>query len=353
LVSALFFLSVVGADAQLVFDKTSHNFGKIMSNAGEQRCEFTYTNKGNQPVAIITVISSCGCTTPSWSNEPVRPGQSGKIKVTYSNDEGPYPFEKNISVYVSYQKKPIILSLSGVVVEKNKSLKEIYPAKLGMLGVMSNRVRLGQLASGTTKSKSVNVANISSKSVKISFAAVPAGVSVKAVPSELKPNQIAEIQYTVTASQNGGYGVWGNSDIPVRVLCNGVEAKEKFLINLIVLDDFSKLSKEEKNKAPMVLAKESSADIESLKSGKPEKVSFKIRNTGYSELLIRSIQCDAPSSSVSLKAPESVAPGVYFNIDAQFKREGLPAGENVFTITFTTNSPQRPIVNLFVSVHCE
>ena len=74
--------------SQLEVDKTVHNFGDIIHKSGPVSCSFTVTNTGNQPAVIYNVVSTCGCTNVEWTREPIRPGQSGKISVTYSNDEG-------------------------------------------------------------------------------------------------------------------------------------------------------------------------------------------------------------------------------------------------------------------------
>ena len=89
-----FILSVLASDAQvklsetLEVDKTVHNFGDIIHKSGPVSCSFTLKNTGEKPVVIYNVVTTCGCTDVDWTKEPIRPGQSGKISVTYSNDEG-------------------------------------------------------------------------------------------------------------------------------------------------------------------------------------------------------------------------------------------------------------------------
>ena len=362
---ALFLLLADSAFGQLVFEKTSCNLGKIKYGSGPVTCYFNYKNTGKNAVAIVNVVTSCGCTVPEFSKAPVRPGESGKIKITYSNDEGPYPFEKNISVYLTSQKAPVMLHLNGISIDKDKSLKDIYPDMVGPLGVVNHRLRLGHIAFGELKEGSCVVANISGKKVKISFGELPAGIRASITPQAIDPNQVAEIHYSVQTGK-GAFDNWGNQRIPLRILSNGFECAVPLELNFAVLDDFSKLSVSEKAKAPMASVASSSAKILSLKAGHPEKVIFKLRNTGKTPLTVRSVQCDAndPQTNKALagassglvpvvvKCPETVAAGRSAEVVVVLKREGLLAGDNVYTITLTTNSPARPIINLFVSVHC-
>lgn len=67
-----------------------------------------------------------------------RAGASRQDRKDYShifNDEGPYPFDKTLTVYMSGLKKPVVLRLRGVVHEKKLSLNELYPQRRGSLAL--------------------------------------------------------------------------------------------------------------------------------------------------------------------------------------------------------------------------
>lgn len=100
-------------DAPVQFDRNVYDFGEISIKDGPQKCCFTMTNVSDEPVLILQAVASCGCTSASWTRTPVQPGETGKIEVVYDNDEMPSVFDKTVAVYVSAQKKPIILHLRG------------------------------------------------------------------------------------------------------------------------------------------------------------------------------------------------------------------------------------------------
>lgn len=58
---------------------------------------FEVTNAGKDPMVISNVQTSCGCTTPEWSKEPILPGATAKIKVGY-NAAAEGHFEKYITI---------------------------------------------------------------------------------------------------------------------------------------------------------------------------------------------------------------------------------------------------------------
>ena len=108
-------LLTLALGASFEFDKTIHDFGKISQEDGPVSCTFTVKNTGDEPLTIFAVVSSCGCTGAEWTRESIAPGESGEVSATYTNDEGPDPFDKILTVYTSAQKKPVLLHLKGVV----------------------------------------------------------------------------------------------------------------------------------------------------------------------------------------------------------------------------------------------
>lgn len=69
---------------EIEFQKTEHDFGKILQ--GEQvSYTFKFKNVGNTPLIITSIEKTCGCTSPDFSNEPIKPGEEGKITITYDS----------------------------------------------------------------------------------------------------------------------------------------------------------------------------------------------------------------------------------------------------------------------------
>ncbi len=85
--------------AEIKFDKTTHDFGTFSESSPKVSCVFTYTNVGNAPLIINQAVASCGCTVPEYTKTPVQPGDKGEIKVTY-NGTGRFPghFKKSITI---------------------------------------------------------------------------------------------------------------------------------------------------------------------------------------------------------------------------------------------------------------
>ena len=85
--------------AEIKFDKTTHNFGKFSESNPVQTAIFTFTNTGTSPLIINSAMASCGCTVPTYTKTPIKPGEKGTVKVTY-NGKGKFPghFKKTVTL---------------------------------------------------------------------------------------------------------------------------------------------------------------------------------------------------------------------------------------------------------------
>lgn len=101
-------------EAEIKFDKTSHDFGIFTESNSKVTCTFTFTNTGNMLLVIHQAIASCGCTVPEYPKEPIKPGESGKIVVTY-NGEGRFPghFRKSITIRSNAKQEIVRLYIEG------------------------------------------------------------------------------------------------------------------------------------------------------------------------------------------------------------------------------------------------
>ncbi len=92
-------ISFASAQAEIKFDKLTHNFGTFSESNPKVTCVFKFKNVGDQPLVINQAVASCGCTVPEYTKDPIKPGESGEIKVTY-NGAGKFPghFKKSITV---------------------------------------------------------------------------------------------------------------------------------------------------------------------------------------------------------------------------------------------------------------
>ena len=101
--------------AEITFKETNHDFGNIPFK-GNGSYEFVFVNTGTEPLILTQPKSSCGCTVPEWPRQPILPGESNVIKVTYKNTDRPGNFNKYVTVFSNAAvNKEVKLHIKGTV----------------------------------------------------------------------------------------------------------------------------------------------------------------------------------------------------------------------------------------------
>jgi hypothetical protein len=101
------------AEDVVKFKEIRHNFGKIKQGVPVTH-DFEFLNVGNEPIIIETATASCGCTTPTWPQQPVMKTKADKIKAGF-NAAAPGAFEKTVFVKIKGIDVPYELKIAGEV----------------------------------------------------------------------------------------------------------------------------------------------------------------------------------------------------------------------------------------------
>lgn len=95
LLTGLFLAIVFGSNAQttetptenlgeIEFEKISQEFGDIKQGQ-VVNATFKFKNKGKSPVILSNVQTTCGCTVPQWTRDPIAPGKTAEINATFNS----------------------------------------------------------------------------------------------------------------------------------------------------------------------------------------------------------------------------------------------------------------------------
>lgn len=105
---------------EVKFNKTVHDYGPIKEEMEVAISEFELTNTGKSPVIIQRITASCGCTSPTYTREPILPGKKGNIKVAYNTIHRPGTFRKSVRVYTNVPDTVYTLTIKGNVIPKKR-----------------------------------------------------------------------------------------------------------------------------------------------------------------------------------------------------------------------------------------
>lgn len=326
----------------LAWDKTVHDFGDVSVSDGPLSCTFTLTNKGSESISIFEVVSSCGCTDVKWTRDTIQPGGKGTVTATYKNEDGAMPFDKTLTVYISGVKKPVVLRLRGVVHEKKKSLSELYGAqKLGDFGIKSRTLKAPTLRQGLSVSESVTVANLGKKPLKVEWTGVHPLLSLKLSKNPIPAGETAKLSYTIKSDR----AFFGKQIYAARPVLNGKKADGRIEITAWTQENFADWSEAEKKEAALPYFDQSTFTFNTVKQGTVIEASFPCVNRGKKYFHIYKADADVRLSS---ELPD-IGPGKQGTVRFTLDTSALPKGDAVIMISLTTNSPLRPLINLFIT----
>jgi hypothetical protein len=104
------------------FEVEEYNFGKIEQGKSVSY-DFKFKNTGKEPLMINDASATCGCTKPTFAKDPIKPGGSGVISVTFNSTGKNGEQDKAITITSNAKENPKIIHLKGFV-----EVKPVEPA---------------------------------------------------------------------------------------------------------------------------------------------------------------------------------------------------------------------------------
>lgn len=96
------------------FERTSYDFGEVVQ--GEKLSyTFKFKNTGKSNLIIFSSEATCGCTTSMPPKAPIRPGETGEIKVVFDSSSQKGKVVKRILVGANTYPAETILTITANV----------------------------------------------------------------------------------------------------------------------------------------------------------------------------------------------------------------------------------------------
>jgi len=336
--------AMVMAQGVITFKESIHDFGDFKENLGVQTYRFELKNTGDSALVITNVQASCGCTTPSWSKEPIAPGKKGFVEAAYNPAGRPGPFNKTLSVVSNSGKSPVtVLTIKGVVKEKDKTIADIYPRKVGDFRVQSEYLNVGfayptKIMNSTFKIYNDTNKTITFKPIKQQFNHIKISIE----PKELKPHQEGQIKIEYDAKARNDWG-YMNDMFELETSGGYTDKVNMYVVATIQEEARKNLTPEELKAAPRLTFEggKKEYDFGELTPGDVVNYKFVFKNTGGSNLLIRKSKASC-GCTASEPTSKDLAPGATSEIKVTFNSTGKHDGDQSQSVTIYTNDPTEP-----------
>lgn len=330
------------------FETKLHDFGNISEDDKTATCVFTFKNMGDGPLIIHRAIPSCGCTDPEYSQEPIVPGGTGTVKVTYNTVGRPDAFHKTITLYTNDPKTPnIILSIKGNVIPGTDNLELSYPRIMDGLRLDKTQVSILDARTGSIKTESIRFINTTAKPMRLSFRNVPPHIRVVASNTQLQPRESGQITLSYLASEAKDFG---RKEDNFQVVINNdtkASANNQIHVSAYITEDFSRLTPEQRANAPVAVYSENRINFGKMTQNAKQTKFITLENKGKQPLFIRKVMPEYDGLSVT---PEKmvIAAGKSVKLKVTFDA-GRFNGNVVQRVTVFTNDPKNSLSRLFVT----
>lgn len=330
----LFFILVLNAQPKLNFTIVEYDFGTIKEDKGLATTVFEFKNTGDQPLILNNVKATCGCTTPEWTQDPIAPGKSGTIKVSYNPQNRPGAFTKNVNVFSNSEPSVVVLTIKGTVEPKELTLEEQYPREMGALRWKSNYLSLGAITNTEEKTDVLEFLNYSKKDVSLNSYRVPDYITVSFDPKVVAPGKTGKMTVNYNAKNRNAYGYV--SDRIYLEIDGKNDNTYSIGVSVTINEDFSKMTDAEKANAPVAFIENNVFDFGTVNEGDIVKKDFKLTNKGKTDLLIRNVKASCGCTAV--KNENVVKPGQTTDLKVEFNSRGKRGRQNK-SVTIITNDP--------------
>ena len=338
----VFLVFSLSAQPKITFDKMRHDFGKVSEGDGPVSHDFTFTNTGKAPLIIQNVAVTCGCTTPEYTRQPIRPGEKGFIKVSYDVKGRPGAIDKTVTVHANSVPPTTDLRITGEVIPVDRPPSETFRYPAGPIRMDDMHVAFKRMFTHEKPTLLVRAYNPGAVPVKISFVNLPAHIKAEARPATIKQGETSNIRVTYDAARKNDWGMVADQ---ISMILNDNRATDyKLTVTATIEEDFSRWTAAQLQNAPSISVDRQIIEAGKIKQGEKKTVQVKLTNNGKNKLMVRKVDT-GDSQLFTVNAPKEINAGASADLTVSFDSSGQ-SGEMSRTITLITNDPKNPQITL-------
>ena len=226
--------------------------------------------KGTNLLLLIKFVLHVAVLLLLGPKKPVAPGQKGFVKATFDPKNRPGPFNKSITITANTNPAITILRVKGKVIEREKTVADIYPRMMNGLRLKNNHLSLTKVKNTEVKEGTVEVYNDSNEEISIAFKRMPAHLQIKMVPEKLAPKQKGKIIALYDGAKKNDWGFV--VDYMDMLVIQKHKPGQRLTVSANIVEDFARLTDDEKKVAPKVEFSERVFDFGELTQGQKCRV---------------------------------------------------------------------------------
>lgn len=177
----------------LKFNPEEVDFGTIREEDGKITQNVKAINISNAPTFIISARTSCGCSSLTYTERELVPGDTAIISVTYDPLNRPGKFLKTAKIFTGNERIGNSFKLKGTVIPSKKNLDRAYPETSGVLRLSSKMIDAGEISKSEARPLFVGLYNDSNSPLALAATTDADALEATLMPDTIEPFGIATL----------------------------------------------------------------------------------------------------------------------------------------------------------------
>ena len=329
----------------LIFQEPNWDFGNIAEKDGPVEHEFVFINNSGSTLRIADVTATCGCTTPSWSREPIPAGGSGTIRARFDPKGRPGFFSKMITLTTDPPTGNTMVQIRGNVSSDTGGEALRLDHVQGHLSARSATLQMGKVFNNQPAvSRAFKIRNQGTEPLRISKAVLPPYIQTT-YPPVLKPGETADLVVRYDARSRKSYGYAADQ---ITLVTSDSEQPEKHFIVAATLEEyFEPLKPGQAGIIPVLALAPSDLKLGSIGAQSAPERTVTLTNNGRSDLLIRAAVPNCTCLAVE-NLPTRIPAGRSATVILRFTPNGRTGRQNKAVLIYS-NDPISPVQRVTLS----
>lgn len=343
LITALMALAASAANAQrLSVTNTKVDIGRTGYEV-PVTATFELRNRGLRRLVIEDVKPDCYCTKVEYPKGEIGIGEKFTIRVTYDARQLGH-FNKQVAVVSNGSKKPVYLTMTGVVLADLHDYSGSYPYDFNNLLADANNLEFDNVQKGEERTFEMRVMNNGNKPMQPNMLHLPPYLSATAYPEHLQPGHGGKMVFTLHSEKIRDYGLTQTSVYLAQQLGEKVNSETEISVSAVLLPPVTQM-----DDAPHLELSDSVLDM--TFAGKAKRSGdIVLTNKGQSPLDISSLQMFTRGLKVTL-GKSRLNPGEQTKLKITAVADELKKARSVPRVLMITNDPNHPKVVITVNTH--
>ena len=150
-------------------------------------------NTGTEPLLIVKVQAGCGCTGIDYPEDPIMPGDTATVGISYNPSGRPGQFTKQAIIFTNTVSRRTILEITGNVIPTDATLDKEYPIRAGELRISQRDIPFGELVKGKGSTQYLSAYNASTDTLLVSVTGAKPYIRPAVVPDTVPPARVTAL----------------------------------------------------------------------------------------------------------------------------------------------------------------